>query len=98
MRFLFPDERDRDLVLDYLATIVQRPSEKIHFALLVRGPQGSGKSAVGELMARIIGRRNVVKPSNDEVLNKYTVWQEGAQLAIIEELMTLGPDGGGQPG
>ncbi len=90
MRFMFPDDNDRALVMDYLATTVQRPAEKLHFALLIRGEQGSGKSAIGELMRRIIGDRNVVKPSNDEVVNRFTVWQEGAQLAIIEELMTLG--------
>lgn len=90
MEFMFPDQIQRDLVLDYLATMVQRPAEKIHFALLVHGDQGSGKSAIGEIMRRIIGDRNVVKPSNDEVMNKYTVWQEGAQLAIMEELMMVG--------
>ena len=90
MRLMFPDERDRGLVLDYLATMVQRPAEKLHFALLIRGEQGSGKSAIGELMTRIIGGRNVVKPSNDEVTGRFTAWLEGAQLAVIEELMTLG--------
>lgn len=90
MSYMFPDRSERDLVLDYLALLVQQPAEKIHFALLIRGEQGSGKSAIGELMRRIIGDRNVVKPSNDEVTGRFTVWQEGAQLAIIEELMTLG--------
>ena len=37
MAYLFPDEAERAHVLDYLALLVQRPAEKIHFALLVRG-------------------------------------------------------------
>jgi len=41
MAFLFPNEADRELVLDYLALLVQKPAEKIHFALLVRGSQGN---------------------------------------------------------
>ena len=90
MAYMFPEPTERDLVIDYLATLIQRPAEKIHFALLIRGDQGSGKSAIGELMRRIIGDRNVVKPSNDEVTARFTVWQEGAQLAVIEELMSLG--------
>ncbi|MCL4709617.1 MAG: bifunctional DNA primase/polymerase [Pseudorhodoplanes sp.] len=90
MAYLFPDEGDRNHVLDYLALLVQRPAEKIHFALLVRGAQGTGKSWIGRLMAKMIGRRNVVTPSNDEVTSRWTVWMEGAQLAIIEELMALG--------
>jgi len=90
MAYIVPDEREREAVLDYLAHLVQRPEDKIHFALVIRGEQGTGKSAIGELMLRIIGRSNVTKPSNDELLEKWTGWQEGAQLAIVEELMTLG--------
>ncbi len=90
MAFLFPDEGDRELVLDYLALLTQKPAEKIHFALLVRGSHGTGKSWIGNLMERIIGRPNVVRPSNDEVVSRWTHWMEGAQLAIVEELMTLG--------
>lgn len=90
MAFLFPNEADRELVLDYLALLTQKPAEKIHFALLIRGAQGTGKSWIGNLMERIIGRPNVVRPSNDEVVSRWTHWMEGAQLAIVEELMTLG--------
>ncbi|MEJ1161165.1 DUF5906 domain-containing protein [Prosthecomicrobium sp. N25] len=90
MAYLFPDESERAHVLDYLALLVQRPADKIHFALLVRGTQGTGKSWIGNLMERIVGSRNTVRPSNDEVTSRWTAWMEGAQLAVIEELMTLG--------
>ncbi|MFN7109677.1 MAG: DUF5906 domain-containing protein [Brevundimonas sp.] len=90
MAYLFPDEAERAHVLDYLALLVQRPADKIHFALLVRGMQGTGKSWIGNLMERIVGSRNTVRPSNDEVTSRWTAWMEGAQLAVIEELMTLG--------
>ena len=90
LRLMFPDEQERDLVLDYLALLVQRPAEKIKFALLIQGAQGTGKSAIGALMRRVIGGRNVVFPSNDEVVGRFSGWQEGRQLAIINELMTLG--------
>lgn len=90
MAFLFPNEDDRNLVLDYLALLTQKPAEKVHFALLIRGAQGTGKSWIGNLMEMIIGKPNVVRPSNDEVISKWTSWMEGSQLAIVEELMTLG--------
>lgn len=90
MAYLLPDETERSQVIDYLALLVQRPAEKIHYALLIHGTQGTGKSAIGELMRRIIGERNTVKPSNDEVIGRFTAWQEGAQLGIIEELMMVG--------
>lgn len=90
MAYLVPDERERGLLLDYLAHLVQRPDQKIHFALLMRGEEGTGKSAIGEILTRIIGDANVVIPKNDELLEKWTGWQERAQVAIISELMTQG--------
>ena len=90
MAYLFPDEAERAHVLDYMALLVQRPAAKINFALLVRGRQGTGKSWLGLLMERIIGAPNVVRPNNSEVISQWTAWTEGAQLAIIEELMALG--------
>lgn len=90
MAYIVPDERERGLILDYLAHLVQHPDEKVHFALLLQGVEGTGKSAIGEIMRRIIGDANVAEPKNDELLEKWTGWQERAQLAIVSELMTLG--------
>lgn len=90
MAYLFEDEGERGYVLDYLAMLVQRPDQKVNYALLVKGAQGTGKSWIGRLMTRIIGERNVTLPSNGEVMSQWTVWTEGAQLAIIEELMAVG--------
>lgn len=90
MANMFPDETERNHVLDYLALLVQHPGEKVHYALLARGGQGTGKSWIGRMMTAIIGAPNVVFPSNDEVLSQWTVWTEGSCLAIIEELMARG--------
>lgn len=87
---LLPDETERGYLLDYLHYLVVRPEVKIRFALLLQGLQGTGKSAIGALLRRTIGDRNVSLPSNHEVNSNWTAWQEGAQLAIIEELMTSG--------
>ncbi|WP_374577387.1 bifunctional DNA primase/polymerase [Phenylobacterium sp.] len=90
MAYLFPNERERGYVLDYLSLLVRRPSEKIHFALLVRGANGTGKSWLGRLVGQIVGEPNISRPSNSVVSETYTGWQEGAQIAVLEELMTLG--------
>jgi hypothetical protein len=90
MAYLFPDEAERDHALDYLALLVSRPAVKINFAMLVRGVQGTGKSWLGSLTAKMIGESNVTRPTNSVVVEKYTDWQLGAQFAIIEELMAMG--------
>ena len=59
MAYLFPDEVDRGHVLDYLALLIQRPAEKIHFALLIRGAQGTGKSCgSGALAEALVGQEH----------------------------------------
>lgn len=94
LAYLLPNEAERDHLLDFLAFNVQFPGEKVLYApLLYSATEGVGKSAIGLLMSRIIGNRNIVRPSTDEVSGQWTIWQEGAQLAIIEELMASGSFG-----
>ena len=84
---LFPDEDERSLVLDYLHFIACRPGIKLNFALVIYGMPGIGKSILGKLLCKLLGPHNVCFPSNDEVNSRWTLWQQGKSLAIIEELM-----------
>jgi hypothetical protein len=91
INYLFPDVRVADDVLDFLALLVKEPFVKVLFAMLVYGPKhGTGKSAIGAILSSMLGASNLVFPSNDEISEKYSQWQEGAQLGVIEELMMLG--------
>ncbi len=90
MQYLIPDEKERQQVLDFLAYLVQHPGIKIHFALVIQGLPGTGKSFVGQLMEIIIGLLNTSRPSNEELHSQWTTWQRQAQLVIVEELMTIG--------
>ena len=88
---LFPNTQYyRDLFIDYLAQLVQHPDVKIMYALLLQSVEGAGKGAMAYLLRRILGERNTIEPSNDEVTGEWTDWQEHAQLAIVHELMAIG--------
>lgn len=90
LEYLFPDETERGHVLDFMHFVCVRPEVKVMFAPLIQGEQGTGKTAIGVLLRRIIGAANVAEPSPDELRDKWTKWQEGASLALVEELMTNG--------
>ena len=90
---LFPDLLQRNLLLDFMAHLIQHPEVKIHFAILLVSEEGVGKGALGVLLRRMIGERNAVEPAASEVIDHaFTAWMEGAQLAIINELMVSGAD------
>ncbi len=90
MQLLLPDDRERELFLDYLHFIVCHPSVKLMFAALLQGEQGVGKSLIGNLVIDCIGRRNVSTPTSEIVKRDFTGWQEGCSLILVEELMTEG--------
>lgn len=87
---LIPDEAAREHVLDYLAFMVQHPGEKIRHTLLIQGPEGAGKSYLGELMKHIIGPSNYRELDNDALTQPYTEWASSKQLVVVEEVMAVG--------
>ena len=83
---LLPDEKEQQLVLNYLAHNVQFPGKKMQWALILQGVQGDGKSFLSEMMKHVLGEsncRNVTVESLDE---KFTSWAEGNCMVFIEEL------------
>jgi hypothetical protein len=90
LEYLLPDPVERHHVVDLMHFLCVKPEVKINFALLLQGQQGTGKTAIGVLLRRIIGSKNVAEPSSDELKERWTKWQEGASLAVVEELMMNG--------
>lgn len=87
---LFPDDKERTYVMDWLAHIVQHPTKRINYSLLIRGAHGSGKSTIGVLMRALIGAPNVGYVSNSVMNGRFTDWAEGHILKIVEEVYDKG--------
>jgi hypothetical protein len=81
---------EADLVLDYMAHLTRNRGVKLSYALLIQGGQGIGKSFLGSLMRRILGRTNVEFPTNEELHSNFTEWALGRELVVIQELMAQG--------
>jgi hypothetical protein len=88
---LFPNERDRDAVLNWLAWVYQNPGKKPHQALLIVGKQtGTGKSLIARIMEQLIGPANTQRPKNSSLKGDFNGWAAQCKLCIIEELMQIG--------
>ncbi|MDX7777914.1 DUF5906 domain-containing protein [Aeromonas hydrophila] len=90
LSLLLPDERDREILLSWMAGIVQSPGVKARWSPVLIGTQGNGKSLVADVLAAAVGRGHVVKPRADQLGGRFNSWIEGRLLAIVEEVHTQG--------
>lgn len=90
MGYMFEDERERNLVLDYMAWCVQNPEKKPNFAMVIKGKQGTGKSFIGQVLERIFGPHNTGRPMNASIQSQFNGWARNVKLVVIEELMARG--------
>jgi hypothetical protein len=87
-RYLFPDKRERQLVMDWLKWAMQHPDKKMTFALLIIGRYGTGKSWFSKLMEAVFGPQNVlVLPKGEIALEKFNAEHANKQLVFVDELV-----------
>jgi len=91
LEHLFPDERDRKLLLSWFAYIAQTGG-KINWSPVVQGVENDGKSFFGRMLAAVLGGDNVNVINGDQLAEQYTSWAENAQLCMIEEVRLHGLD------
>lgn len=91
LRWLVGDEA-AGLLEKFLGWLVQHPDQRIRWSYLIQGPEGNGKSIIGEcLMAAVLGQENVSKISNSTLSHPtFNEWADGRQLSVIEELFVDG--------
>ena len=90
MEYLFPNEKERNHVLDFLACVVQRPAVKIRHAILVYSEDWQiGKGSLFEVMTNILGEDNAEPGSVRSILDKGISFSEKL-LVLIDECSSTG--------
>lgn len=91
IEWLIPDAEDRAKLLDWLAWVIQNPTQAPGYALLLVGAIfGTGKSFIARVMEQIIGTVNTQRPKNSSIRGDFNPWAALCRLAIIEELNQIG--------
>ena len=89
MRRLLPDERDRQILLSYMAAMVQNPGAKFQWWPVIQGTEGNGKSAIIRVLNHCIGNRYSHLPNADAMAktgNQFNGWVAGKLFMGIEEI------------
>lgn len=87
---LFPHVRDREILKDAIAWIVQNPGRRLNWAIIIQGTEGDGKTYFFRLLAAVLAMENVTTIGPQAVEEKYTPWAEGHQVCFVEEIRLHG--------
>lgn len=71
---LLPDERDRTILLSYMAACVQHIGVKFQWCPLIQGVEGNGKSLLTRCVSFAIGKRYTHFPPAQEIGEKFNGW------------------------
>ena len=88
LKWLLPDERERDLLCDWMAWAYQHPGKKINWAPVLYGPAGNGKTSVLAALGQCVGEIYEHAPTSDDLKDKFNSWCHQKLLVRIEELMS----------
>ncbi len=74
--WLFPDETEREIVLDFLTHIVQRRGVKINWMLVALAQmQGTGRDTLLKPVRDILGIRNVATIGVEQLFGSFNEWE-----------------------
>lgn len=86
---MLPHERDRTVLLSYMAACVQNIGQKFQWAPMVQGTEGNGKTVLVNCLSYAIGRRythRLQAHDLEENALKFNYWLEGKLLVGIDEI------------
>ena len=94
---ILPDQRDRSVLMSYLAGIVQYPGTKFQYCCVLQGTEGNGKSTLLRAVEHAVGSRYTHQPNSAELSKgggKFTGWLDGKLFIGVEEIHVPNKPGG----
>jgi hypothetical protein len=83
---ILPDPHDQEIILAYMAAVVQYPGVKFQWCPLIQGAEGNGKSLLSRCMEYAIGEEHTHWPKASELGEKFNKWMEGKIFIAIEDI------------
>lgn len=83
---ILPIQRDRDIIMAYMAACVQHKGVKFQWAPLLQGVEGNGKTLFTRCVAAAIGERYVHMPPATEISEKFNDWLFNKLFIGVEDI------------
>ena len=74
-----------EYVLNWLAHIIQRPTEKPETALVLRGRQGTGKTSFAGIFGYLLGRHYIEESDMERVFGRFNASMADKLLILVDE-------------
>ncbi len=87
---LLPDARDRAILTNYMAAVVQHPGVKFQWAPVLQGCEGNGKTLVFSTVSYAVGEQYTHSPKADQLTEKFNGYIEGKVFILVEEVHMRG--------
>lgn len=84
-RQLLPKDDEREVILDWMAWVIQNPTGKIRWAPVLKGPQGHGKDTLFSVLREAVGPFNFEEISPGKLAQKFTGFYE-RRIALVSEM------------
>lgn len=83
---LLPNEQDRNILVNYMASAVQNPGVKFQWAPVIQGTEGNGKTLLASCAEYAIGEQYVHMPRASQLKEKFNGYLDGKMLIVVEEI------------
>lgn len=80
----------QEVIVNFLAYLVQQPGKKIRWAILIQGAEGCGKSFFSQAAGAVLGQGHVNDLAFSTIKSQWNDWAVGSQVLSVEEVRASG--------
>jgi len=85
-RYLIPDDKERNHLLDWMAHLIQFPGRKINWSVLIGGDEGIGKDSLFKPLISALGRDNCRSIEMHDITAPFNGWAAKTKLVLVAEI------------
>lgn len=83
---MLPVQRDRDILISYMASLAQNPGVKFQWAPAIQGIEGNGKTIITLCLEHTVGLNYSHRPAAEDLANPFNSYLENKLFIAVEEV------------